>query len=382
MHHVKSVFLKPAVLSSIMQFRYAQWDDAITREMTLRNLMRLFTHLLTQSSGDVDQALEWMEYLGKRYGFFDGNFTVEDFKEYLKEHDYVREAVKDPRFELTSKGEQRIRQDAFEEIFSVLRRDTAGGEHRTPHTGEGGERLPETRSFSFGDMVQDIDFTRSISNAIRKHGLGDSFEVEEADLEVFHREQATTCATMMLLDISHSMVLYGEDRITPAKKVAMALAEYIQTRYPKDSLEVGVFGDHAQLVSIRDLPYVSVGPYHTNTKAGLELAQRVLTSKHQTNKQIFMITDGKPSAIFENGAIYKNPFGLDPKIVNQTINEAVQCRRKGIMITTFMITTDPYLRDFVDRLTKANHGRAYYSSLDRLGSFILMDYARNKKMVI
>ena len=361
-----------------MRFRYSQWDENITRQMTLKNLLKLFTHLLTQSSGDVEKALKWMDHLGKRHGFFDENFTIEDFKRHLKENGFVRQDQPNARHELTSKGEQKIRQDAFEEIFSALKRDGVGGEHRTPYAGQGGEKLPETRAYEFGDMVSDIEFTRSISNAIRNHGLED-FQMSEDDLEVNQREQATSCATVMLVDISHSMILYGEDRITPAKKVAMALAEFIQTRYPKDSLEVGVFGDDAQLVSIRDLPYISVGPYHTNTKAGLELAERVLNSKRQGNKQIFMITDGKPSAITEGGMIYKNPFGLDPKIVNQTINEAVRCRRKGIVITTFMITSDGWLRDFVDKLTKANKGRAYYASLDNLGSFILMDYVRNKR---
>lgn len=361
-----------------MRLRYSKWDDRLTQQMTLKNLMKLFTHLLTQSSGDVDKALKWMEYLGKKYGFFDDDFGVEQFKEYLQDQGYVRTDDRTQRFELTSKGEQKIRTDAFEEIFSSLRRDNVGGQHRVPHAGEGGERLPETRAFQFGDHMTDIDFTRSIQNAVRSSGL-DEFRMEEEHLEVYQREQATSCATMMLVDISHSMVLYGEDRITPAKKVAMALAEYIQTRYPKDTLEVGLFGDDARLVSLRDLPYISVGPYHTNTKAGLELAQKVLSSKRQMNKQIFMITDGKPSAIFEDGMLYKNPFGLDPKIVNQTINEAVQCRRKGIVITTFMITSDPYLKDFVDRLTRANKGRAYYASLDDLGSFIFTDYVRNRK---
>jgi Ca-activated chloride channel homolog len=361
-----------------MHFRYSQWDDSITRDMTLKNLLKLFTHLLTQSSGDVEKALKWMDYLGKRHGFFDEDFTIEDFKKHLKGEGYVRENEATARHELTSKGEQRIRLDAFEEIFSSLKRDNVSGDHRTTYAGEGGEKLPETRGYQFGDMVSDIEFTRSISNAIRKHGLED-FRMDEEDLEVNQREQTTSCATVMLVDISHSMILYGEDRITPAKKVAMALAEFIQSRYPKDSLDVAVFGDDAQMVSTRDLPYISVGPYHTNTKAGLELAQRVLNSKRHGNKQIFMITDGKPSAIFEGGMIYKNPFGLDPKIVNQTINEAVRCRRKGIVITTFMITSDGWLRDFVDRMTKANKGRAYYASLDNLGSFILMDYVRNKR---
>ncbi len=361
-----------------MRLRYSKWDERLTQQMTLKNLMKLFTHLLTQSSGDVEKALKWMEYLGKRHGFFDENFTVEDFKEHLQEKEFVRTNDRTQRFDLTEKGEKKIRTDAFEEIFSSLRRDNVGGQHRIPHSGDGGERLSETREFQFGDLTSDIDFTRSIQNAVRNNGL-DEFRMEEEDLEVAQREQATSCATMMLVDISHSMILYGEDRITPAKKVAMALAEFIQTRYPKDTLEVGLFGDDARQVSLRDLPYISVGPFHTNTKAGLQLAQKVLGSKRQANKQIFMITDGKPSAIFEDGMLYKNPFGLDPKIVSQTINEAVQCRRKGIVITTFMITSDPYLKDFVDRLTKANKGRAYYASLDDLGSFIFTDYVKNRK---
>ncbi|MBX7247048.1 MAG: VWA domain-containing protein [Candidatus Sumerlaeaceae bacterium] len=364
-----------------MRVRYSEWDDNVTREMTLKNLMKLFTHLLTQSSGDVEKALKWMEQLGRRYGFFDKDFTVEDFKEFLKDENYIQENEAATAVTLTSKGEQRIRLDAFEEIFSSLKRDAGGGNHRTNYLGEGGDKLPETREFQFGDMIADIDFTRSIHNAIRNHGL-EQFAMEEDDLEVNQREQMTSCATVMLVDISHSMILYGEDRITPAKKVAMALAEFIQSRYPKDSLEVAVFGDDVYQVSTRDLPYISVGPFHTNTKGGLELAQRLLQSKKQVNKQIFMITDGKPSAIFEDGRIYKNSFGLDPKIVNQTINEAVQCRRKGIVITTFMITSDPYLQDFVDRLTKANKGRAYFASLDKLGSFILTDYVRNRKKKI
>ena len=361
-----------------MRFRYAKWDEQAGRRMAMRELTKLFTHLLTQSSGDVGKALKWMEYLGKRHGWLPDTAAMEEFREHLRDEGLIRENPLTTLPELTDRGETRIRQDAFEELFTALRRDTVGGEHRTPHAGEGGERLPETRRYEFGDDMADIDFTRSIHNAVRSNGL-EGFALAEDDLEVNQREQAASCATVMLVDVSHSMILYGEDRITPAKKVAMALAEYIRTRYPKDALEVGVFGDDARLVSIRDLPYISAGPYHTNTRAGLDLAMKVLAGKRQVNKQVFMITDGKPSAITENGMIYKNPFGLDPKIVNQTINHAVQLRRKDIVLTTFMLTDDPHLVDFVDRLTKANKGRAYYATLDRLGSFIFMDYVRNKK---
>lgn len=364
-----------------MLYRYTKWNRNIDQRLTMDRLSNLFTHLLTQANGDVDKALNWMEYLGEKYGFFNGDVALEDFKQYLKDRDLVRQSDKSPALELTSRGEQKIRTDAFEEIFSSLKKDSIVGGHKTPYAGAGGEQLPETREFQFGDLSSDINYTRSIQNAVKNHGL-DAFTLEESDVEVFGREQSTLCATMLLVDISHSMILYGEDRITPAKKVAMALAEFIKTRYPKDTLDVGVFGDDAQLVATKDLPYISVGPYHTNTKAGLALAQKVLGSRKQANKQVFMITDGKPSAIFERGFIYKNPFGLDPKIVNQTINEAVQCRRKGILITTFMITSDLQLKNFVDRLTQANKGRAYFADLDNLGSFVVTDYLRNRKKKI
>jgi uncharacterized protein with von Willebrand factor type A (vWA) domain len=187
---------------------------------------------------------------------------------------------------------------------------------------------------------------------------------------------------VLLLDISHSMILYGEDRITPAKKVALAMAELIQTRYPKDSLQVALFGDDATEVSVRQLPYVGAGPYHTNTRAALQLAQRLLLRKKHPNKQIFMVTDGKPSAITEHGRLYKNPFGLDPKIVGLTLEEAAACRRNKIVITTFMLTQDPTLVDFVNKLTQVNRGRAYFSAADDLGGSVFVDYLRNRKKKI
>ena len=187
---------------------------------------------------------------------------------------------------------------------------------------------------------------------------------------------------MVMIDISHSMVLYGEDRITPAKKVALALTELILTKYPKDSIDVLLFGDDAVEVPISEIPYVKVGPYHTNTKAGLELAQQILRRRKHNNKQIFMITDGKPSALFENGRLYTNSFGLDMKIVNRTLEEADRCRRVGIPITTFMLATDPMLVNFVEQLSKINRGRAFYSSPDRLGEYILADYIRNRRKFV
>jgi Ca-activated chloride channel homolog len=185
---------------------------------------------------------------------------------------------------------------------------------------------------------------------------------------------------VLMLDISHSMILYGEDRITPAKQVGLALSELIMTKFPRDYIALVVFGDDAKLVSINELPFLNVGPYHTNTRAGLQLARNLLRRCGNVNKQIFMITDGKPSAMFDDaGRLYKNSFGLDPKIVNKTLDEAVACRREKITISTFMVARDPYLINFVEELTKANHGRAYYSSLNNLGQFIFVDYIRNRR---
>jgi uncharacterized protein with von Willebrand factor type A (vWA) domain len=175
------------------------------------------------------------------------------------------------------------------------------------------------------------------------------------------------------------MILYGEDRITPAKKVALALSELIMTEFSKDSLDIIAFGDDAWEISVKDLPYLEVGPFHTNTKAGLERARSLLQHRKYANKQIFMITDGKPSAMFEGTKLYKNSFGLDRKIVNKVLDEAVQCRKEKISITTFMIARDPYLQKFVNQLTEANKGRAYYTGLNNLGELILEDYISNRK---
>ena len=279
---------------------------------------------------------------------------------------------------LTTKGVQKIRQDALREIFSSLKK-TPMGSHETPHTGAGVERLSETKKWIFGDMPTNIDLTSTMTNAFKRDGI-ENFNLIEDDLEVYDTENLSTCATVLMLDISHSMILYGEDRITPAKQVGLALSELIMTKFPRDYIALVVFGDDAKLMSINELPFLNVGPYHTNTRAGLQLARNLLRRCGNVNKQIFMITDGKPSAMFDDaGRLYKNSFGLDPRIVNKTLDEAVACRREKITISTFMVARDPYLINFVEELTKANHGRAYYSSINNLGQFIFVDYIRNRR---
>src|SRR5512141_482252 len=339
-------------------------------------MVSLFSYLVVQTSGDVQEALEWLEQLAKEYGLFDENMSMDDLIDKLREMGII-EDVKSG-MQLTTKGVQRIRQDALREIFTSLKKAPSGA-HETPYTGQGVDRLSETKKFSFGDQPTNIDLTATLSNAFRRDGI-DEFTLKEEDLEVYETEHQTTCATVLMIDISHSMILYGEDRITPAKQVALALSELIMTRFPKDYLALVVFGDEAQVVSINELPFLTVGPYHTNTRAGLQLARDLLRRRGSVNKQIFMVTDGKPSAIFESsGKLYKNSFGLDPRIVNKTLDEAVACRREKIPITTFMVARDPYLINFVEELTKANQGRAYYSSLNNLGEFVFVDYIRNRR---
>ncbi len=361
-----------------MDWRYSKFDPSLAgmREL-LEQLLSIFNQLLLQTDGDVDQALDLLEQLDRRYRLTQGRLSIADFKKFLEgQRTIARES--DGRRVLTRKGERGLRVSAFDTIFSTLERDIEG-EHRVDAFGPGNERLPETRPYEFGDPVNAIEPTQSISNAIRRGGM-DQIALDESDLAVHETEHASSCATVLMVDVSHSMVLYGEDRITPAKRVALALCELIQTRYPKDSLDVVLFGDTAWQVSIAELPYVTVGPFHTNTKAGLELARGILRRTRKTNRQIIMLTDGKPSALTERGgAIYKNPFGLDRRIVNKTLEEAEACRRHGIPITTFMLTTDPTLVEFVEHFTRINHGRAYYSQLDRLGSFVLVDYVQNRK---
>ncbi len=360
-----------------MRFQYSKWrPDSKTDEQRLEELMSLFSYLLVKADGDVDEALEWLKQLAEEHGIFDEDMTLADLIEELKKRGIIEE-IEDMHV-LTDKGIQRMRLDALREIFSSLKKGPEGS-HETPHTGSGIERLSETKKYKFGDQPTNIDLTSTLRNAMKRDGI-DDFSIKEEDLEVYETEHMSSCATVLMLDISHSMVLYGEDRITPAKQVALALSELIRQRFPKDYLALVVFGDEAKLVSLSELPFLSVGPYHTNTRAGLQMARSLLRRCGNVNKQIFMVTDGKPSAMFESsGRLYKNPFGLDPKIVNKTLDEAVQCRREKITISTFMIARDPYLINFVEELTKANRGRAYYSSLNKLGEFVFVDYLRNRK---
>ncbi len=358
-----------------MRHRYSYLDpdllQALLRELDLE---RLFNQLLLASGGDVEEAMEWMRFLQEQ-GYLPQDLDLAAFFARLEDQQLLERDLLGG-LQLTASGERRIRRSAFEEIFSGLSRG-GPGYHPVRAAGDGVERLPETRPYQFGDELHHIDMVRSFHNTL-KRTEGELLPREE-DLEVCATEHLTACATIVAIDISHSMVLYGEDRITPAKKVALALTELITTKYPKDHLGVILFGDTAQEIQLADLPYVEAGPFHTNTRDALRLSRGLLSRRKQPNKQIFLITDGKPSAITENGQLYKNPFGLDLRIVNLTLEEADLCRRQQIVITTFMIATDSMLVQFVEKLTQINRGRAYYASPYNLGEFILADYIRNRR---
>lgn len=339
-------------------------------------LLKIFMQLVLITSGNVAEALQWLTEVDKQYNLSSDKYGIGDFIEDLRKNGYVTEEGPKGEFKLKAKGEQNLRKSALEEIFGKLKK-SKGGEHKTTHSGRGDEATTDRRDYEFGDSLEQISMADSLKNAQINHGFED-FLMTEDDLEVVESEFKTQTSTVLMIDISHSMILYGEDRITPAKKVAMALAELITKKYPKDTLDILVFGDDAWQIEIKDLPYLQVGPYHTNTVAGLELAMDLLRRRKNPNKQVFMITDGKPTCIKEGIKYYKNSFGIDSKILARTLNLASQLRKIKIPVTTFMIATDPYLKSFVRDFTKANNGNAYYSSLQGLGNLVFEDFKRNR----
>jgi Ca-activated chloride channel family protein len=359
-------------------WRFSEYVPDPDGENPFEKLLKVFKELLVHTSGDVTEALSWLTELDKEYKLTDNNYGMADFIQDLIDKGLISNKDRDnPKFTPTSKMEVALRRQALDDIFDQLKKSRKG-EHNTKVSGSGDEFTSELRPFEFGDKLDNISMTESLKNSYINHGI-DEFKMTENDLQVHETYYQSQTSTVLMIDISHSMILYGEDRITPAKKVAMALAELIINRYPKDTLDIIVFGNDAWQIEIKDLPYLEVGPYHTNTVAGLELAMDILRKRKNPNKQIMMITDGKPTCIKKGKKYYKNSFGLDRTILNRTLGIATKCRKLNIPITTFMIARDPYLVNFVDQFTNANNGKAFYSSLQGLGEFIFMDYKQNKR---
>ena len=346
-------------------------------------LFEIFKELITHTSGDFDEAIDWLRELDKEYKLTDDNYTIDDFIEDLLKKSFIK--INNPnngkgenKVELTAKTEKLLREHALKQIFGKLKR-SGNGNHQTKKVGQGADSTGEFKSYQFGDGIDKIAITESIKNS-QIRSFNSEFKLTNQDLVIEDTFFKTQMSTVLMIDISHSMILYGEDRITPAKKVAMALAELITTRYPKDTLDILVFGNDAKIIKLKDIPYLKVGPFHTNTVAGLELGLDILRRKKNTNKQIFMITDGKPSCLnMPDGTYYKNSVGLDPYIVEKCYNKARQARKLGIPITTFMIAQDLHLKKFVQKFTAANQGKAFFTGLKGLGEMIFEDYEKNRR---
>jgi Ca-activated chloride channel homolog len=349
-----------------MLFSYSHLDwreraNQLTRE---RLMDELFRELMLAANGEVEAALRWLDTpQGKRMREQLG-FSREDFEKRLNERKVI--TGKPGERKLTQRGERELRSSCLESVFGKLK---AGGkgEHSTNRSGRFGEATGVLRQWQPGDESRDIAYRDSMLTALRQGHRG----LEEGDLVVDEREETTSAATVMLIDVSHSMTLYGEDRITPAKRVAMAFAELQARRYPRDSLNILLFGDDVQEVAVKDLPYISNGPFHTNTCEALRRAAEILVKKHQANKRVVMITDGKPSALFVKGELMINSAGLDPEIVTATLKQGARYPRLGIELTVFMVASDAYLERFISKLVEVSQGRAFRATLGDLGQQVL-----------
>jgi Ca-activated chloride channel homolog len=285
------------------------------------------------------------------------------------------------KFEITDKSLDFLGYKALRDLLGSLGKSSFG-RHDTRDMATGVEASGASKVYEFGDTLN-LDITATLSSAIQREGLQLPLNIEYSDLNVHQCEYQSSCATVLMLDCSHSMILYGEDRFTPAKKVAMALSQLIRTQYPGDSLSLVLFHDSAEEVPLTQLARVKVGPYYTNTREGLRLAQRILERQRKDMKQIVMITDGKPSALtLEDGRIYKNAFGLDPLVVGQTLEEVSKCKRAGVLINTFMLASDYGLVNFVQKVTEMCRGKAYFTTPYTLGQYLLMDYMSRKTKTI
>ncbi len=285
------------------------------------------------------------------------------------------------RFEVTDKSLDFLGFRALKDLMGAIGKSSFGS-HDTREMATGVEASGSSKPYEFGDTLN-LDISATLFSAMQREGVKVPLDLEYSDLHVHQSEYQSSCATVILLDCSHSMILYGEDRFTPAKKVAMALGHLVKTQYPGDSIRCVLFHDSAEELRMEELARVQVGPYHTNTRDGLLLAQKILRQEKKDMKQIIMITDGKPSALtLDDGRIYKNPFGLDPMVISKTLEEVGRCRKQGILINTFMLAQDYALVQFVQKVTEICRGKAYFTTPYNLGQYLLMDYMNRKSRVI
>jgi Ca-activated chloride channel family protein len=289
----------------------------------------------------------------------------------------ARSAARQVQFSLTEKGADFLGFRLLRQLLGSIGKASAGA-HETPHFSTGTEAEVASRPYEYGDTLN-LDVPATLTRAIARGGLRMPIDLDYSDLMVQQAEYRSSAATVLMLDCSHSMILYGEDRFTPAKKVALALTHLIRTQFPGDSIRCVLFHDSAEEIPLAALPQVQVGPYHTNTAEGLKLARRILGAQKKDMRQIIMITDGKPSAVtLPDGRVYVNSMGLDPQILQATYREVANCRRAGIMINTFMLARERSLVEFVKRVSEICRGKAYFTTTMTLGQFILMDFMRRK----
>ena len=375
---------------------YLSYYDTPEGEQTLDELRRAIEQALLEGdllSEELRQQLQQIEAEGTL------EKLIEQLIERMQQEDYISiDQPHDPsrkssvggqvgdrqhptKFEITDKSLDFLGYKTLRDLLGSLGKSSFG-RHDTRDLSTGIEASGASRQYEFGDTLN-LDITATLSSAIAREGLTLPLNIEYRDLQVHQCEYQSSCATVLMLDCSHSMILYGEDRFTPAKKVAMALSHLLRTQYPGDSLSLILFHDSAEEVPLSQLARVKVGPYYTNTREGLRLAQRVLQRQNKDMKQIVMITDGKPSALtLEDGRIYKNAFGLDPLVVSQTLEEVSKCKRAGIMINTFMLASDYGLVQFVQKVTEMCRGKAYFTTPYTLGQYLLMDYMARKTKTI
>src|SRR6476661_3710294 len=376
-------------------FHNYMFDDILDGGRTLDDLRRAIEQALLQ--GDL-LGEEMRDRLREMQ--MDGSLDelIEQLIERMQQEDYISvDEPPDPSRQSSVGGQTGEAQQAKFEItdksldflgFKTLR-DLLGslgkssfGRHDTRDMATGIEASGASKQYEFGDTLN-LDITATLSSAIQREGLALPLNIEYSDLNVHQCEYQSSCATVLMLDCSHSMILYGEDRFTPAKKVALAFAHLIRTQYPGDTLRCVLFHDTAEELRIEDLARVQVGPYYTNTRDGLILAQRLLSQEKKDMKQIIMITDGKPSALtLEDGRIYRNAFGLDPLVISRTLEEVNRCKKQGILITTFMLASDYGLVNFIQKVTEMCRGKAYFATPQNLGQYLLMDYMNRKTRTI
>lgn len=388
--------LKDRLLES--GFQRNPWDPDPNYQPTMQDLYdaiaeALINHELVDEQ-TIEEAMNAENWMDSRLGQ-----TVKELAERLEREGYLKpqgeppeappgqlgqQGARDPgqvKFELTNKAIDFLGYRTLKEVLGAAGQSSVGAHETKFHT-TGVEAVAESKPYEFGDTIN-LDVSETFKNAAKRGIAGGKLELEYGDLQVMQSEYFSSAATVVMLDCSHSMILYGEDRFTPAKQVALALAHLIQTQYRGDVIRFVLFHNGAEEIPLAKLALAQVGPYHTNTAEGLRLAQKILRRQNKDMKQIVMITDGKPSAItLPDGRIYKNAYGLDPMVLGQTLREVANCRRQGIQINTFMLARDPELIAFVQRVAHMTRGKAYFTTPHTIGRYVLQDFqSRRTKMV-